>query len=550
MVKNEDLYPRFDPRDSESEADLFGTWFARLGAIALLIGAAFGFKYAVDEGIIGPGLRVLLGVIAGLTMIAWGEWSQRKNWPRLGQAVSGGGIALLYLSIWSGFQLYELMSGTEAFTALTLVALIGGYLALRYESMALAVLSTIGGFGNAILIGEGFEDPAALFGYIVILDCVVLGLAYVRGWRALDHIALVATWTFFAAGALYAFLGAAFSGEDPQLGLHLGFATTYFLLFMSLAVARRATAPEGGSASSELILMVLNSGAYLIAVMTLLYDENAVAGITTEQLRGPVILVAAGVHLIAGLVLRGRNARDPMAGAALGSAIMLAAAWVPVQLEPFAVPAAWAVQGAALIVFADRTSLSQARFPGYVLLGLSVVYLTGLFADPLFYEPESVLLSQQSAAFAVHVGAFYVAATAMARIEDEGERVIRGLIAVMASIMTLVWLSSEAIAYFLPATTGDAVPSLHFTLTGIWGLYAAIVLAVGISARIAGARYLALAVFGVTLLKLTLNDVWTLDPLHRTLVFIGLGVIFLACSVMYHRFRDLILENNKETVAI
>ncbi len=86
-------------------------------------------------------------------------------------------------------------------------------------------------------------------------------------------------------------------------------------------------------------------------------------------------------------------------------------------------------------------------------------------------------------------------------------------------------------------------------LSTIGGLYAAALLGFGIGARIAGARFLALGIFGVTALKLVLHDVWMLDTLYRTIVFMGLGAIFLGCSVMYHRFRDLIVEDRTPSAA-
>jgi uncharacterized membrane protein len=72
-------------------------------------------------------------------------------------------------------------------------------------------------------------------------------------------------------------------------------------------------------------------------------------------------------------------------------------------------------------------------------------------------------------------------------------------------------------------------------------------LAVGIAARSRGVRLLAVVVFGVTLLKMVLFDVWLLEPLHRTVAFTGLGLLLLAGSQMYHRFRDLILEGRGAT---
>ena len=49
------------------------TWANRAGALTLIIGAAFFFKYAVDNAWIGPTARVLLGILAGGALVAWSE---------------------------------------------------------------------------------------------------------------------------------------------------------------------------------------------------------------------------------------------------------------------------------------------------------------------------------------------------------------------------------------------------------------------------------------------------------------------------------------------
>jgi uncharacterized membrane protein len=97
--------PRRAQPEEATEASLVGTWFARLGALAVLLGAGFGFKYAIDRGLIGPAARVSLGIAVGLAFIGWGEWARRRDWPGYAQALSGGGLGLLYLSIWAGLHL-------------------------------------------------------------------------------------------------------------------------------------------------------------------------------------------------------------------------------------------------------------------------------------------------------------------------------------------------------------------------------------------------------------------------------------------------------------
>ena len=81
----------------------------------------------------------------------------------------------------------------------------------------------------------------------------------------------------------------------------------------------------------------------------------------------------------------------------------------------------------------------------------------------------------------------------------------------------------------------------QLALSALWGGYAALLLAVGIRVRQPWARYLGLGIFGVTLVKMVTIDLWHLEMLHRTIAFIGLGVLMIACSFLYNRFRELIV---------
>ena len=74
-----------------------------------------------------------------------------------------------------------------------------------------------------------------------------------------------------------------------------------------------------------------------------------------------------------------------------------------------------------------------------------------------------------------------------------------------------------------------------------WACYSAVLLAIGVARRQPWLRYLALGLFGLTIAKMVSVDLWQLGVLQRTVAFVGLGAVLLACSVMYNRFRDLIV---------
>ena len=50
-------------------------------------------------------------------------------------------------------------------------------------------------------------------------------------------------------------------------------------------------------------------------------------------------------------------------------------------------------------------------------------------------------------------------------------------------------------------------------------------------------RYLAIAVFGVTVLKVFTVDLSQLDQIYRVLSTLGLGVLLVGASYLYRRYR-------------
>jgi uncharacterized membrane protein len=109
-------------------------------------------------------------------------------------------------------------------------------------------------------------------------------------------------------------------------------------------------------------------------------------------------------------------------------------------------------------------------------------------------------------------------------------------------VIVLFLLLNIEIADFFTAP-GDHVRFLfsgHFardmTYTICWALFALGLVGVGISRRIAGARWAGLGMLGVTALKLFLHDLARLDQLYRVGALIGVALIAITASMLYQRF--------------
>lgn len=511
-----------DREGPRREADLLGTWLARLGALAVLVGAGFAFRYAIDRGWIGPEARVGLGLVVGLGFLAWGEWAIRRTWRAFAQAVTAGGVGLLYLSILAGFHLYGLFPAGLAFGLLGLVA--GGTvaLAIRHDAQPMAVLAIVGAFLNPFLVGVDASLGDGLLAYVLVVDVGVLAIAAVRRWPALDGVAYAATWVIAALALPVA----------PDWAL-LGFGAAYVALFNGRNLLHGIRGEGGGAAD---LVFVLPG--------TLVFTGLGLLALEGSRNEGAFVLTLGLAHVLLGLVWL-QAARDRLpALAQFGLGAGLAALAAPILLEGPIVGAAWAVDGIVLVWLGRRFHEGSASGTGAGLLALGVVLTTMVEIEAgTGYLPGRVLLSGESAALLLEVAALALAAFLLRGAPQERwDGATSRLFAGGAYLLGVGWMLLEAHAAF-DRLAPWAEGSEQFTYTAILGAYAGVTMVVGIFARSQPARLIAAWLLIVTIAKLVVVDLWMMEVFFRMVAFIGLGALLLLLSVMYHRFRDLILED-------
>jgi len=157
-------------------------WFAIIGGIAVVLGIGFFLKLAFDNNWINDIGRIALGVVVGIGFLGVGEYAQRRV-PRWAQAVTASGTAVLYLTIYAAFGLYQMISPTAAFLLLAVVVTVAVLLALRYESLVIALLGLVGAFISPVLLGPDLPDERLALVYILIVDVGILAISTFRNWR-------------------------------------------------------------------------------------------------------------------------------------------------------------------------------------------------------------------------------------------------------------------------------------------------------------------------------------------------------------------------------
>ena len=197
-----DAPPPMPVRESGLESKVGLTLVNRIGAITLVLGVAFFFKWAVDSNWIGPAGRVILGLLAGFATLGAGDFLWRRKQQVFAQGITATGIGIIYLSLYAAFDFYQLIPQSAAFVLMVAATAMAGVLALRYNSLAIAALSLVGGYLTPILLSTGEDHPWFLFSYLLLLNFAATELAKRGGWPKLELISFGAT-TLIYGGWLF-----------------------------------------------------------------------------------------------------------------------------------------------------------------------------------------------------------------------------------------------------------------------------------------------------------------------------------------------------------
>lgn len=160
-----------------------------IGGIALALAGFFLVKYSIEIGLLSPIVRVILGGLFGLGLLAAAEKFRAMpniaNHTRIAQALSGAGIADLYVVLFAATSLYGLLPSWLGFIGMAGVTATAVLLSLRHGK-PIALLGLFGGVLTPALIHSTTPDAALLFLYLYAVMAGLMIVIRERGWWAVS----------------------------------------------------------------------------------------------------------------------------------------------------------------------------------------------------------------------------------------------------------------------------------------------------------------------------------------------------------------------------
>ena len=332
---------------------LGGNTVVRVGIVILFFGIAFLLKYTYEHAYVPLSLR-LTGVAVGALALLVVGWRLRRRRPDYALPLQGGGVGLLYLTIFAAFRLYRLLAATPAFALMVVIVGFSAALAVLQDSLALAAFGVAGGFLAPLLTSTGQGSHVMLFSYYLLLNLGVFGIAWFKSWRVLNVLGFLFS---FVIGAIW---GWKFYGP-PYFASTEPFLIAFFLLYVAIPClfARR----------QALELKKYVDGTLVFGVPLAAFGLQC--GLVKEIEYGAAwsALALAGFYItITWLLWRGAASRlRLLAESFLVLGIGFATLTLPLAFDGRVTAAAWAVEGAAIVWVGVRQQRLFARSVGIAL---------------------------------------------------------------------------------------------------------------------------------------------------------------------------------------
>ncbi|RQS05433.1 DUF2339 domain-containing protein [Burkholderia sp. Bp8998] len=313
---------------------LGGNTVVRVGIIVLFFGVAFLLKYAADNNMLPIEFRLAGTALAAAALLAIG-WRVRARRAAYGLVLQGGGIGILYLTIFAATKLYALLPVGSAFPLMVAVCALSAFLAVKQNALPLAFMGSAGGFLAPVLLSTGHGSHVALFSYYALLNAGIFAIAWFKAWRPLNLLGFVFTFTIGSAWGVTAYRPALFATTEP-------FLIVFFLMYVGIALLY--------AVKRELALRHYVDGTLVFG--TPIVATALQASLVKDMpfgLAWSAVALSAFYVAVAAWLARRRDRLALLFEAMLALAVIFATLAVPLAFSGPTTSAAWAIEGAAIV---------------------------------------------------------------------------------------------------------------------------------------------------------------------------------------------------------
>lgn len=357
---------------------------SKLGVLITIIGVVIGAKYSIDNNLINPETRIILGYIMGIGLMGFGIKLKAK-YENYSAVLVSGAIAIMYFITFAAYSFYDIFPQLVAFLLMLMFTIFTVIAAINYDKQVIAHIGLVGAYAVPFFLSNGSGDMLTFFSYITIINIGILAIAYKKYWKRLYYAAFAQTWLIYLAWLIFE------ARISQHFGLAFAFATVFFILFYLTFLAYKVAKKETFD-KTTVVIILLNSFIFFSVGLYLLEEHT-----TWENYTGLFTLANALVHFAVGFFIKKQDLYDKkLFYLIVGLVLVFITIAIPVQFDGNWVTLLWAGEAALLFWIGRTKEVPFYEKASYVLMLLGFASIcqdweSGYYASYIRDTETSVL---------------------------------------------------------------------------------------------------------------------------------------------------------------
>ncbi|TLP81625.1 DUF2339 domain-containing protein [Maribacter sp. ACAM166] len=335
----------------------------KIGILITVIGVVIGAKYSIENNLVSPLTRIILGYLVGLGLLGF-AFKLKAKYENYSAVLVSGALAILYFITFTAYDLYGLFPQLVAFSIMLLCTVFGVVASLNYNKQVIAHIGLVGAYGVPFLLSNNSGNTTVLFSYMALINIGILVISLKKYWKALYYVSFAFTWLIYGAWSL-------FSRENGDFYMGFTFLTVFFFIFYSTFLAFKLVKTEQFKVG-DIILILFNSFLFYGLGISLLYSYEG-----GESFLGLFTLVNGLIHFVITFFIYKRKLADrKLFFLTSGFVLTFITIAIPVQLDGNWVTLIWALEAALLFWIGRTKKVPFYEHLSYVLALLSIFSLS------------------------------------------------------------------------------------------------------------------------------------------------------------------------------
>ena len=347
---------------SDLEKIIGESWINKIGILIVVIGVAIGAKYSIENELISPLTRIILGYLMGIGLLGFGI-KLKPKFEGYSAVLVSGAISIFYFITYFAYSFYDLIPQALAFVMMLIFTAFTVFTAIKYNCVVIAHIGLIGAYAVPFLLSSGSGRVDILFSYMLIINLGILFISIKKDWKSLHYSAFFFTWMIYGSW----FADKSFdSGLQGYEALGIGFATAFFLVFYGVSLFNNIISKEKLD-KVNIILILLNSFIYYGFGYGIFNGHSIL-----DSYLGLFTLFNAAIHFAVLFFIKSKKLADStLFYSTLAMVFTFITIAIPIQLDGNWVTLMWTAQGTILFWLGKTKKISIYEKISLPILGLA-----------------------------------------------------------------------------------------------------------------------------------------------------------------------------------